>query len=91
MAKRYRLDWNLSAFEEIRRLPEVESELDSAAEAVADEANRMSRNAGYLAVSGDGLTRSRAAVVAPTPRSAYDNAVHHTMVKAMVAALGRDS
>lgn len=68
--------FRLPAFEEIRRLPAVTAELFRHAEAMAADAGD-----GYLAVTGQGRTRARAAVLTATTRAKRDNARNDTLVR----------
>ncbi len=78
-----KIKWNLPAFEEIRRLPAVRRDLEQRAEDIADACGD-----GYVAESGEGKTRSRAAVITATPRAMRDNAKNNTIIKNVEA--GRD-
>lgn len=73
-----RIKWNIRAFETIRRFPGVKARLKKEAEAVAQAAGR-----GYIVKSGEGLTRSRAAVIAGTAESARDNSKNNSLLKAL--------
>lgn len=89
MPRGVKIDWNVSAFEEIRRLPAVKAELEKHAGEIAERANGMSaangaeESGGYLAVPGEGRTRSRAAVVTSNLAAVLDNAAHHTLLYAI--------
>lgn len=71
-----RIRWNGKAFEQIRRLPETKAELRRHANAIAQRCGK-----GYVAVSGEGRTRSRAAVLAVSHTAREDNAKNNTLVR----------
>jgi len=78
-----KIDWNISAFEEIRRLPKVADELQDRAEAIA-----LHCGAGIEAVRGNGKTRARSAVVTTTPRGMVRNAKRNTILANLNAGRG---
>lgn len=71
-----RLVWNKPEFERIARDPAVKAELIQIAEKIARRCGP-----GYLAVSGEGRTRSRAAVITTTLAAIKDNAEHNTILR----------
>jgi len=73
-----RIRWNHRAFEQIRRDPAVANELRKEADKIADRAGE-----GYLAVDGNGRTRSRAAVVTSNAEAIRDNAENNTLLRAL--------
>ena len=75
--------WNMGAFQDLRRLPGVVSELNSRAQAVADAAG-----VGYVANDYDGRTRHRSGVITATPKAIRDNAKNNTLIKSLDAARG---
>jgi hypothetical protein len=76
-----RIEWNDKAFEELRRLPTVKAELYKHAVEIATEANEAHNAKGYIAVQGEGKSRSRAAVVTSDGHSIASNQKHHTLEK----------
>ncbi|MFE3060594.1 hypothetical protein [Nocardia sp. NPDC059239] len=80
-----RVRFNFDAFEQIRRAPGVAAFLKDRADAIAKEARDRSGEEGYLAVTGRGRTRDRAAVVTTTWQAIRDNAEDHTLLKSLDA------
>lgn len=81
-----RIRWNRSAFEAIRRGPKIDQELKHQADNIAKKANSSaidSAKGGYIAVTGHGKTRDRAAVLTGTQAAKEDNAKNHTLLKAL--------
>lgn len=76
-----RIDWNDRGFEELRRVPALKAELYKHAVGIAAEANAAHNAKGYLAVTGEGKSRSRAAVVTSDGHSIASNQKHHTLEK----------
>jgi hypothetical protein len=88
MAKQLRI--NRTALREIANSDDVELELFKRADAIreaCDPSGHLGEDA-YVAVSGKGKSRSRAAVIAVTRHARYSNAKHNTLLRAMDA--GRD-
>ncbi|MCX7542300.1 hypothetical protein OS128_05165 [Corynebacterium sp. P5848] len=71
------IDWNLPAFEEIRRSSETQSAIDGLAADIVDQAGD-----GYGSDSQQGESRYRAIVYADTSAAIRDNARNNTIVKA---------
>jgi hypothetical protein len=71
-----KIKWNLRAFDEIRRSPKVEAELRRRAQRIATACGP-----GYVAVSGKGRTRARAAVITADQRAVRDNASNNTLIR----------
>lgn len=71
--------WHMNGFEELRRLPQVEAILLENAEKIADKTGMPD----YLAVTGHGKSRSRAAVITSNAVAMQDNASNHTLEKAV--------
>lgn len=71
-----KIKWNLSAFEEIRRLPGVDDRLDQ-------EVTRILNGAGdgYDGGVEPGKTRSRGYVVTTNYKAIKDNAENHTLLR----------
>ena len=65
MAEQARLRWNRDALEQVRFWPEASAELKRRADAIAAACGGPA--AGFIAVTGEGKTRSRAAVIAASP------------------------
>ena len=78
---RARIRWNRRAFAEIRTLPAVQSEVNSLAAGIAERAGD-----GYEArpatITG-GRVRTRAAVVTATAEAVRDQAINHTLERAL--------
>ena len=72
-----RIRWNLSAFEQVRRLPAVRDELIHHADAIAEACGE-----GFVSESAEGRTRSRAVVIAVTPQARRKNRKHNTILRA---------
>lgn len=81
-----RIDWNLGAFAEIRRLDTLRELLYDYAKIGTKAANESS-GGGYVARAGDRPTRARAAVITATTRAIYDNKRHHTLMGRAVDAM----
>lgn len=69
------IDWNIPAFEEVRRLSKVADELHRRAEAIAAQCGD-----GIEAERSSGKTRARSAVVTTTPRGMIRNAKRNTIL-----------
>lgn len=78
-----RIKWNLRGFEEIRRAPGVKADLLRRAERIRDAAG--GEDDGFVAVSGEGATRSRAAVIAASRRARRANAKTNVLVRSIDA------
>lgn len=77
------IKWRREAFREIRRLPAVKADLARRAEAIAAACG--GEDAGYVAATGEGRTRSRAAVIAAHRGAQVDNAVNNRIVRSLDA------
>lgn len=84
-----KIKWNRPAFEQLRRLPAVEAELDRRAEQIETAARDLSGVDGYLAVSGPGKSRSRAAVITSDVAAMRDNAANNTLLRALGSVIGQ--
>lgn len=73
MAKPVR--WNMKAFERVRRLPGVKADLRARADRIAEACGE-----GFVAASGEGKTRSRAAVIAASGRARRRNSTDNTIL-----------
>lgn len=73
-----RIKWNVRAFEDIRRSAGVKARLKREADAVASASGR-----GYVVQTGEGKSRSRAAVIAATPEAARDNSKNNTLLRSL--------
>lgn len=71
-----RIKWNRPGFEDLRRSPGVEGDLRRRAEAIAAACGD-----GYVAESGQGATRARAAVITATGKAIRDNATRNTILR----------
>ena len=80
MAK-VKIDWNLPAFEEIRRLPAVEQEIGRMVSRTESAASQSSP--GYEGVVEDGGDRVRGAVYTRTHEAIEDNARNNTLLKSL--------
>lgn len=80
---RTRIQWNKAGFEALLRHPAVKADLFRRAEKIAEAAG--GELGGYVARSGEGKTRSRAAVIAATYRARRDNAANQTLLKSIDA------
>lgn len=78
------IKWNQRGLSLLLRHPDIKADLYRRAQAIADAANG-GEDIGYLAVQGEGRTRSRAAVIAVTVRSRRHNARHNALVRALDA------
>lgn len=81
------IKWNQRGLSLLLRHPAIKADLYRRAQAIADAANG-GEDIGYLAVQGEGRTRSRAAVIAVTVRSRRHNAKHNALVRALDAGRG---
>lgn len=79
---RTRIQWNKAGFEALLRHPAVKADLFRRAEKIAEAVGELG---GYVARSGEGKTRSRAAVIAATYRARRDNAANQTLLKSIDA------
>ncbi|SNY84045.1 hypothetical protein SAMN04244553_3591 [Nocardia amikacinitolerans] len=77
-----RIDWNIEAFAQIRRLEGVKKALYELAKKGANAAGD-----GFVARAGDRPTRARAAVIAATIRARHANARDHTLLGPVVDAM----
>lgn len=73
------IKWRRAAFAEIRRLPGVKADLARRADAIAEACG--GEDAGYVAATGEGRTRSRAAVIAAHEGAQHDNAVTNRILR----------
>ena len=71
-----RIVYNTKAFEAMRRSPGVKADLRRRADAIAAACGD-----GFVAASGEGKTRSRAAVIAASGRARRVNARDNTMLR----------
>lgn len=71
-----RIKWRYAAFPEIRRAPKVAADVAARAERVAAACGD-----GFVAQSGQGRTRARAAVITSTGRGIRKNAVDNTILR----------
>ena len=71
-----RIKLNLKGFEQLRRSPGVKADLRRRADAIAEACGD-----GFVAASGEGKTRSRAAVIAASGRARRANARDNTMLR----------
>jgi len=81
---------NRKALREIAKSDPIELELFKRAEKIreaCDPSGHLGEDA-YVAVSGKGKSRARAAVIAVTRHARYSNAKHNTLLRALDA--GRD-
>ena len=79
MAEQVRFRWNRDALEQVRRWPEASAELKRRADAIAAACG--GEPVGFVAVTGEGKTRSRAAVIAASPRARRRNAKSNTILR----------
>ena len=86
MAEQARLRWNRDALEQVRFWPEASAELKRRADAIAAACGGPA--AGFIAVTGEGKTRSRAAVIAASPRARRRNAKGNTILRNLDAGRG---
>lgn len=86
MAEQARLRWNRDALEQVRFWPEASAELKRRADAIAAACGGPA--AGFIAVTGEGKTRSRAAVIAASPRARRRNAKSNTILRNLDAGRG---
>lgn len=73
--------WNFRAFEALRRDPKVSDELKKHADRIA--ANAGGEEQGYIAVTGHGRTRNRAAVLTATMEAIRENQDENTLLRAL--------
>ena len=71
-----RIVWNLTGFEALRRSPGVAADLRRRADAIAEACGD-----GFVAESGQGRTRARAAVIAASGRARRVNARDNTILR----------
>ena len=71
-----RIKLNLKGFEQLRRSPGVKADLRRRADAIAEACGD-----GFVAASGEGRTRSRAAVIAAHTRARHVNARDNTLIR----------
>ena len=76
-----RIDWNLKAFDSIRRDPAVKSALRAAGDRVRSRCGE-----GYVVTEHEGKSRSRVHVSTGTTRAKRDHAKHATLARARDAA-----
>lgn len=72
-----KIQWNLDAFEEIRRLPGVEAELRTFVESALDSAGRDKFDGGVE----PGRTRSRGYLVTKNVEGIIDHRRNHTLLR----------
>lgn len=75
-----RIQWNLGAFEEIRRMPSVAAEIDSRAARIAAAAGP-----GYESSPYEGRSRHRASVITATFDAIRDQHRNNTLWRAIDA------
>lgn len=89
MARRTKLIiWDLSAFEAVRRSPEVEAALQSVVDGVLEEVSDP-LDGGYDGGVEPGRGRSRGYVVTTTLRAMRSEARDHTLLRALGNQAGR--
>lgn len=71
-----KIEWNIRAFQEIRRLPKVDEMLRQSVEAIAAACGE-----GYDAHVEAGKTRSRGSVVTSSVPAMIDNGKNNTLLK----------
>lgn len=76
-----RIDWNLKAFDSIRRDPAVKSALRAAGDRVRSRCGE-----GYEVTEYEGKSRARVHVSTGTTRAKRDHAKHATLARARDAA-----
>lgn len=77
---RVRIRWNIGAFEEIRRSPEVEAALQEQVDRITDATGHPEDYAGGVE---DGKSRSRGYVVTKTYAGIRREAKEHTLLRAL--------
>lgn len=87
MAKAGTIKWNRSAFEEIRRTPEVNRVLEEEVKRVLGEVDDFSGEH-YAGGVEDGATRSRGYVVTTSGEAIAAEAEDHTLLRALTAGGG---
>lgn len=75
-----RINWNMDAFEELRRRPDVAAIVDGAGERIAAAAGN-----GFEASPHEGRTRHRCSVITATPKAMVVNARDNTLLGALDA------
>ena len=75
-----RIVWNRKAFEALRRSPGVAADLRRRADAIASAAGD-----GFVAESGQGRSRARAAVIATTYQARRRSAADNVLVRSLDA------
>lgn len=78
-----KIKWRVAGFQEIRRLPPIKADLAARAERIAGACG-----AGYEAKTGEGRTRSRAAVLTVDYEAIRDNAKNNTLLNNLGAGRG---
>lgn len=81
-----RIRWSMRGFRQLRTSEEVENFVYDKAVIGARAANESS-GGGYIARSGTGRTRARAAVITATWAAMKDNAENHTLLGPVIDAM----
>lgn len=76
-----RIKWNIKGFQQLRRSPGIKARLKKEADQVRDASG-----SGYVTQTGEGKTRSRAAVITGDHESARDNSDNNTLLKNLKGA-----
>lgn len=76
-----RIKWNIKGFQQLRRSPGIKARLKREADQVRDASGD-----GYVTQTGEGKTRSRAAVITGDRESARDNSDNNTLLKNLKGA-----
>lgn len=76
-----KIQWNISAFQEIRRLPAVDERIRAEVDRVLDSIGDAAK--GYDGGVERGATRSRGYVVTIDGDAIEDNATNHTLLRAL--------
>lgn len=87
MARRVRIEWNIDAFQEIRRLPEVEAALQEQVDRILADVATGKYADGYEGGVEDGKSRSRGYVLTKS----YDAMLREHWDHALLKALGSGS
>lgn len=78
-----KIKWNLKAFEQVRRMPEVESLLEDIVTDIQLDAGE-----GYFSDVTRGRTRSRGSVIAGEIEAILDNNEHNTLLRLLADKRG---